>query len=151
MTTSRTDLPLVMDRSHPLASQIVTQLRGAVGSGVLLAGERLPSTRDLAATLGVSRTVVTTAYAQLFAEGWLEGRHGSGTYVADVTPAPASSAPAPSLGLSCPSLRPPGPRSRPGAPRIRHRWRNRRRSGGTRCAAGRAIARRELTGSDGGT
>ena len=97
MTTSRADLPLVMDRSRPLASQIVIQLRDAVGSGVLLAGERLPSTRDLAATLGVSRTVVTTAYAQLFAEGWLEGRHGSGTYVADVTPAPAL----PASGVDC--------------------------------------------------
>ena len=51
--------------------------------GVLAAGERLPSTRSLAAALGVSRTVVTSAYAQLFAEGWIEGRHGSGTYVAD--------------------------------------------------------------------
>ena len=51
--------------------------------GQLAAGERLPSTRALAATLGVSRTVVTGAYAQLFAEGWIEGRHGSGTYVAD--------------------------------------------------------------------
>src|SRR5205809_846205 len=52
-------------------------------NGHLTAGERLPSTRALAATLGVSRTVVTGAYAQLFAEGWIEGRHGSGTYVAD--------------------------------------------------------------------
>src|SRR5262245_60127184 len=55
--------------------------------GQLTAGERLPSTRALAATLGVSRTVVTGAYAQLFAEGWIEGRHGSGTYVADGTSA----------------------------------------------------------------
>src|SRR5262245_47741344 len=55
--------------------------------GQLAAGERLPSTRALAATLGVSRTVVTGAYAQLFAEGWIEGRHGSGTYVADGTSA----------------------------------------------------------------
>ena len=37
--------------------------------------------------------MVTNAYARLFAEGWLEGRHGSGTYVADVTP-PSASAPA---------------------------------------------------------
>jgi GntR family transcriptional regulator / MocR family aminotransferase len=86
MTTSRLDLPVILDRSRPLAAQITSQLRDAVTSGVLLAGERLPSTRDLAATLGVSRTVVTTAYAQLFAEGWLQGRHGSGTYVADVSP-----------------------------------------------------------------
>jgi GntR family transcriptional regulator/MocR family aminotransferase len=68
-----------------------------VTSGVLVAGERLPSTRDLAATLGVSRTVIMTAYAQLFAEGWLEGRHGAGTFVADVLPAPAP-APAPAPG-----------------------------------------------------
>jgi GntR family transcriptional regulator / MocR family aminotransferase len=88
MTTSHADLPIVVDREAlaPMASQISAQVREAVTSGVLRAGERLPSTRNLAATLAVSRTVVTTAYAQLFAEGWLEGRHGSGTYIADVAP-----------------------------------------------------------------
>jgi GntR family transcriptional regulator / MocR family aminotransferase len=88
MTTSRADLPIVVDRAAltPLATQISEQLRGAVTAGTLGARDRLPSTRDLAAMLGVSRTVVTTAYARLFAEGWLEGRHGSGTYVADVAP-----------------------------------------------------------------
>jgi GntR family transcriptional regulator / MocR family aminotransferase len=78
------DLPLAADRAGPpLTVQIVGQLRTAMTDGHLAAGERLPSTRALAATLGVSRTVVTGAYAQLFAEGWIEGRHGSGTYVAD--------------------------------------------------------------------
>ena len=79
------DLPLAADRAGPapLTIQIVGQLRTAMTDGQLAAGERLPSTRALAATLGVSRTVVTGAYAQLFAEGWIEGRHGSGTYVAD--------------------------------------------------------------------
>jgi GntR family transcriptional regulator/MocR family aminotransferase len=89
MRTSRADLPVVVDRSGaaaPLAAQVAEQFRVAVAVGVLSAGERLPSTRDLAAVLGVSRTVVSTAYARLFAEGWLEGRHGSGTYVADVAP-----------------------------------------------------------------
>src|SRR4051794_22491243 len=56
-----------------------------MSEGRVTAGERLPSSRTLAAALGVSRTVVTEAFAQLYAEGWLEGRHGSGTYVADVT------------------------------------------------------------------
>ena len=90
MTTSRADPPVIVDRAAvaPLAAQISAQLRTAVTAGVLGTGDRLPSTRDLAATLGVSRTIVTTAYAQLFAEGWLEGRHGSGTYVADVAPSP---------------------------------------------------------------
>jgi GntR family transcriptional regulator/MocR family aminotransferase len=78
------EVPLAADRDRvtPLTAQIVAQLRGALADGQLTAGERLPSTRALAVSLGVSRTVVTTAYAQLFAEGWLEGRHGSGTYVA---------------------------------------------------------------------
>jgi GntR family transcriptional regulator / MocR family aminotransferase len=90
MTTLPTGLPVVVDRAGgaPLAAQISGQLEAAVTGGVLRAGDRLPSSRDLAATLGVSRTVVTNAYARLFAEGWLEGRHGSGTYVADVTPQP---------------------------------------------------------------
>ena len=79
------DLLLAADRAGPapLSIQIVSQLRTAMTDGRLAAGERLPSTRALAATLGISRTVVTGAYAQLFAEGWIEGRHGSGTYVAD--------------------------------------------------------------------
>ncbi len=94
MTTLPAGLPVVVDRAGgtPLAAQISGQLEAAVTGGVLRAGDRLPSSRDLAATLGVSRTVVTNAYARLFAEGWLEGRHGSGTYVADVTP-PSVSAP----------------------------------------------------------
>ena len=92
MTTLPSGLPVVVERASPapLAVQISAQLQAAVTGGVLRAGDRLPSSRDLAVTLGVSRTVVTNAYARLFAEGWLEGRHGSGTYVADVAPASAA-------------------------------------------------------------
>src|ERR1022692_3438841 len=85
-------------------AQIVAQLRAALADGQLAAGERLPSTRGLAVSLGVSRTVVTTAYAQLFAEGWLESRHGSGTYVATGATAPIPGA------LQVPSLPPPAAR-----------------------------------------
>jgi GntR family transcriptional regulator / MocR family aminotransferase len=94
MTTLPSDLPVMVDRAgdEPLAVQISVQLQAAVNGGALHAGDRLPSSRDLAATLGVSRTVVTNAYARLFAEGWLEGRHGSGTYVADVMSRPATDA-----------------------------------------------------------
>jgi GntR family transcriptional regulator/MocR family aminotransferase len=100
MTTLPSGLPVLVDRAAgtSLAVQLSAQLQGAVTGGMLRAGDRLPSSRDLAATLGVSRTVVTNAYARLFAEGWLEGRHGSGTYVADVTPAavpPPGSPPSP--------------------------------------------------------
>jgi GntR family transcriptional regulator/MocR family aminotransferase len=78
------ELPLAADRDgpEPLTSQLAGQLRDALADGRLATGERLPSTRTLAGLLGVSRTVVTAAYAQLFAEGWVEGRHGSGTFVA---------------------------------------------------------------------
>jgi GntR family transcriptional regulator / MocR family aminotransferase len=82
------EVPLAADRDGPVSlnAQITAQLRAALASGHFTAGERLPATRALAASLGVSRTVVTTVYAQLFAEGWLEGRHGSGTYVATGAP-----------------------------------------------------------------
>ncbi len=95
MTTLPSDLPVMVDRAggEPLAVQISAQLQAAVTGGALHAGDRLPSSRDLAATLGVSRTVVTNAYARLFAEGWLEGRHGSGTYVADVHAGRAAGSP----------------------------------------------------------
>jgi GntR family transcriptional regulator/MocR family aminotransferase len=91
--TTYADLPVhvTRDAAEPLSVQIARQIRDAVGDGILAGGERLPSSRELAGSLGVSRTVVTAAYTQLFAEGWLEGRHGSGTYAADVTPAPAGS------------------------------------------------------------
>jgi GntR family transcriptional regulator/MocR family aminotransferase len=49
--------------------------------GSFPAGERLPSTRDLAEQLGISRTVVVLAYDHLLAKGFVEGRRGSGTYV----------------------------------------------------------------------
>src|SRR5215472_11744196 len=82
------ELPLAADRDgpEPLTSQIAGQLRDAMTDGRLATGERLPSTRTLAGLLGVRRTVENAAYAQLFAEGWVEGRHGSGTFVADGAP-----------------------------------------------------------------
>ena len=111
--------PLTLDRSGrvPLAVQITGQLRAAVSGNRLRAGERLPSSRALAASLGVSRTVVTNAYLQLFAEGWLEGRHGSGTYVAQgaasgqAPPPPIearSAEPLPSAAVIQPAPAPPG-------------------------------------------
>ncbi|MEV0374629.1 PLP-dependent aminotransferase family protein [Streptomyces sp. NPDC050636] len=56
-------------------------LRDAVRSGRLTAGTRLPAGRELAADLGVSRGLVTEAYEQLTAEGYLRSRRGSGTWV----------------------------------------------------------------------
>ena len=58
-------------------------LREAVRSGRLAPGTMLPSSRSLAADLCLARNTVAEVYAQLVAEGWLEGRTGSGTWVAD--------------------------------------------------------------------
>lgn len=68
-------------KGGPLFRQVYLGLREAVLSGTLQGGEKLPSTRDLAEQLGVSRTVVLLAYDQLLGEGFAVGRLGSGTYV----------------------------------------------------------------------
>src|SRR6267142_3918788 len=76
-------------KSHtPLYTQIVTEVRRMIISGALKAGDRLPANRELAKTLGVNRNTVTTAYAELAADGLITSRVGSGTYISRV-PAPA--------------------------------------------------------------
>jgi GntR family transcriptional regulator / MocR family aminotransferase len=64
-------------------AQLESALRDAVRSGRLSQGTRLPSSRDLAADLQLARNTVADAYSQLVAEGWLEARTGSGTWVSD--------------------------------------------------------------------
>lgn len=71
---------------RPLHRQLYEGLRAGILSGRLPARARLPSTRTLAGELGVSRTTVVTAFDQLLDEGYLEGRTGSGTYVAGAVP-----------------------------------------------------------------
>ena len=58
-------------------------LREAVRNGRLVPGTRLPSSRALAAELGIARNTVASAYGQLVAEGWLTALQGSGTRVAE--------------------------------------------------------------------
>ena len=81
------DLLIPLDRSaaRPLRDQIFDGLRAAVLDGRLPAGARLPSTRALAGHLGVARFTVEDAYGRLAAEGYSVGKHGSGTYVAEVS------------------------------------------------------------------
>ena len=68
--------------SVPLYRQIYQWIRRAIVDGQLHAGQNLPSTRQLASELGVSRNTASTAYEQLQAEGYLERTVGSGTKVA---------------------------------------------------------------------
>lgn len=72
--------------SEPMHSQLEQRVREDVRAGRLRPGTRLPSTRSLAAELGVSRGVVVEAYAQLTAEGYLDARAGAATRVAGGAP-----------------------------------------------------------------
>ncbi|MGH6967446.1 MAG: PLP-dependent aminotransferase family protein [Phenylobacterium sp.] len=97
----------------PVIRQVYEQLRGAIHDGALPPGGRLPSSRDLAQRLGVARASVVAAYDQLLAEGYAEGRKGSGTYVsADLTGVLDLKSPAPAAS-SAPTERP--DRTRPAA------------------------------------
>jgi GntR family transcriptional regulator / MocR family aminotransferase len=81
----------------PLHEQIERALREAIRNGRLRAGALLPSSRTLAAELGVSRGVVTTAYDQLAAEGYLQTRQGAPVRVTRSVRAQSARRPAPSL------------------------------------------------------
>jgi GntR family transcriptional regulator/MocR family aminotransferase len=75
-------LDLHLDRQAGRArDSIMDALRDAIRSGRLVSGTRLPSSRALAADLGVARNTVARAYSALIAEGWLTSQHGSGTLV----------------------------------------------------------------------
>jgi GntR family transcriptional regulator/MocR family aminotransferase len=80
-STLGTDLHLDLTGTR-LRSGLMAALREAVRTGRLAPGTRLPSSRALAADLGVARNTVADAYAELIAEGWLTARQGSGTRVA---------------------------------------------------------------------
>jgi GntR family transcriptional regulator/MocR family aminotransferase len=92
-----TTLPVRLDRDRPetLGVQLSTQVRDLVVTGTLAPGDRLPSTRALAADLGVARSVTEQAYDQLLAEGWLTSRQGAGTFVASGGAPKAGASPRP--------------------------------------------------------
>src|ERR1700761_6309684 len=103
---------------RPLGSRVRAgledALREAVRDGRLVTGTRLPSSRALAADLGLARNTVAEAYAQLVAEGWLVARQGSGTRVAGR--APAATKPAPASRAADNDVAAPRHNLRPGSP-----------------------------------
>ncbi len=113
----------------PLHEQIERSLRGGIRSGRLPADLRLPSTRALASELGVSRGVVTEAYGQLAAEGYLETRQGAAVRVSRAVRTATTRAPARSLLRSYPYSFHPGVPDLAGFPReawlrsLRAAWR----------------------------
>src|SRR5271170_7777054 len=91
------ELLLRLDRGAdlPLRVQLETGLRDAIRGGRLNGGERLPSSRELARELGVSRGLVQECYGQLIAEGYLTSQGGSATRVAAGALADAAARPEP--------------------------------------------------------
>jgi GntR family transcriptional regulator/MocR family aminotransferase len=109
-TSSLHELLVTLHRgSDPLHHQLEAQLRAAVRGGRLAPGARLPSSRALAAELGVSRGVVVEAYGQLAAEGYLAVRPGAAPVVRAVGTEPGET-------RDPPRARPPTHDLRPGLP-----------------------------------
>jgi GntR family transcriptional regulator/MocR family aminotransferase len=80
------DLALLLPPHGPRGAGLVAALREAILSGRLAPGERLPSSRALAAQLGLARGTVVSAYEQLVSEGYCVARVGAGTTVANLSP-----------------------------------------------------------------
>ncbi|MDJ0395668.1 PLP-dependent aminotransferase family protein [Rhodococcus sp. G-MC3] len=76
-------LTITLDRTNirTLSVQIADLVRTGIDNGQIVPDTRLPSSRALSADIGVARGVVEVAYEQLIAEGWLDARRGSGTFV----------------------------------------------------------------------
>jgi GntR family transcriptional regulator / MocR family aminotransferase len=98
-----------LDRSagQPLRTQLEASLREAIRGGRLRAGERLPSSRELARALGVSRGMVQDCYGQLLAEGYLTSRTGSATRVAVLSGQQAGDQPTTGPAMVSPGRQPP--------------------------------------------
>lgn len=77
------DIHVNLHGRQDLTGQIYRQLRAGIVAGRLAAGMRLPSTRDLARQLGVSRKTTLDVFERLITEGYLRTRLGDGTFVAD--------------------------------------------------------------------
>jgi DNA-binding transcriptional MocR family regulator len=92
-----------LDRARGrVRDRLMDALRDAIRSGRLLPGTRLPSSRTLAADLGLARNTVPRAYAELVVEGWLTSEYGSGSRV---SPRTASVVPSTTVRSSRPTTR----------------------------------------------
>lgn len=80
------DIHISLEGRRQISAQVYRQVREAIIDGRLRAGDILPSSRELAARLAVSRNTVVVAYERLHAEGFLQSRAGAGTFVSDDIP-----------------------------------------------------------------
>lgn len=95
--------PVTIDKRQTGRSvhlQISAQIRSYIQNGIALPGNRLPSSRELADRLGLSRSTIVKVYEDLEAEGLIVARRGGGSFVAERQAAAAGEAPAPELGAT---------------------------------------------------
>lgn len=102
---------ILLDRTRreSLTEQLVEQIRQAIAKGRIARGARLPSSRNLADQLGISRNTAVRAYESLILEGHAEARPASGIFVAEQTSAPPSPGPTPGPTFERPSITPAPP------------------------------------------
>ena len=100
ITATATSAVITLDRDSglPLYRQVEDGFSSAILTGVLKAGTRLPSTRSLAESLGVSRNTIMLAFDELFSQGLLATRRGTGTFVAEGYPTSARASSQPERG-----------------------------------------------------
>jgi DNA-binding transcriptional regulator YhcF (GntR family) len=84
MAQSAIDLRLDRSSDIPLGTQLAWKLRGAIATGRLTAGERLPGVRELADQAGVNVNTVRAVYARLAEQGVIVSEHGRGTFVGEL-------------------------------------------------------------------
>lgn len=79
--TDRVGVKIDREADVPVGVQLAWALGGAIRSGALAPGDRLPPLRELAEEVGVNANTLRSVYAKLEADGLIDTRHGSGTFV----------------------------------------------------------------------
>ncbi len=118
-------LRLDPDADLPLYRQLAAAVAAQVREGKLVPGDALPGTRELAEQCGVTRNTVLAAFRELLADGWVESRQGSGTYIAQpssMEPAAGTSAPEVEPGFDLPSQGGTASHGDPAALDLREDW-----------------------------
>ena len=111
MTSAKTSSIPALDRkaAEPFYRQIYDRFRGAISSGILKPGDRIPSARALTKELGLARGTIEAAYSLLAAEGYIQARGQAGTIVTPGLKLPmpfASAIPQPNTSVAAISFRP---------------------------------------------
>ncbi len=102
-------LAIALDKTlrQPMFEQLAQNLRQLILAKKIPAGAKIPSSRQLAGELSVSRVTIVTAFDQLIAEGYLQGRRGAGVFVVNDLPEEISQISVTEMPKSCPPQMPP--------------------------------------------